>query len=122
MKKLFILLFVATSFILTSCGDTKKAEKTETESAEKVSTEDSGQSSDKEALAVLVKFEEQLDKMAPFVEKAKAGDKDAIAERTRIGLEITTFLREEGTIMYKLSDADTKKYQELGDKFISFVE
>lgn len=122
MKKLFILLFVATSFILTSCGDTKKAEKTETESAEKVSTEDSGQSSDKEALAVLAKFEEQLDKMAPFVEKAKAGDKDAIAERTRIGLEITTFLREEGTIMYKLSDADTKKYQELGNKFISFVE
>lgn len=122
MKKLFILLFVATSVILTSCGGTPRTEKDETESAEKESTENSGQSSDKEALAVLAKFEEQLERLAPFVEKAKAGDKDAIAERTKIGLEITTFLREEGGIMYKLSDADSKKYQELGDKFISFVE
>lgn len=114
MKKIFLTLFAASMLILTSCGgSTTKTETTEPTGTEAAATETPAAGSD-----FLTKYEEFVNKAIPLYEKASKGDAAAMQELATAGSDLAKFMQDNQEAISKLSEADTKKYQELAQKLV----
>ncbi|GHT30426.1 hypothetical protein AGMMS49574_10090 [Bacteroidia bacterium] len=114
MKKVVMMLTVASSLVFcVACGG-KKAEAGATDEAAAPATESvAPAASEDDALA---KYEEYVNKSIALYDKVAAGDVAAAQDLAKLAQDYAPFLQELGTKQGEWSEAQIAKFQELAEK------